>query len=77
MASVRAEEKEYSLEELQRMLAEMAQDLATVPRQPPWIDGGGASSRSKRFHEDTDPTATRKRRTHVSSVELFGSTGYR
>ncbi|XP_010924738.1 uncharacterized protein [Elaeis guineensis] len=76
MANVRREEKEYNLEELQRMLAEMAQDFATLPPQPPWFDAGGASRSSKRFHEDTDPTDTRKRRMHVSSVELFGSTGY-
>ncbi|XP_008810984.2 dnaJ homolog subfamily B member 3-like [Phoenix dactylifera] len=79
MADVRREEKQYSLEELQRMLAEMAQDFATPPTPPTppyWFGGGGASRSSKRFHDDTDPTATRKRRVHVSSVEVFGSTGY-
>ncbi|WOK92530.1 hypothetical protein Cni_G01221 [Canna indica] len=60
MASVNKENKQYSLEELQQMLNQMAQDFASVSPSPPCksADRGSLSS-SQWFQNDMGREATR------------------
>ncbi|CAL9116838.1 unnamed protein product [Musa acuminata var. zebrina] len=72
MARVRREEKQYSMEELQQMLPEMAQDFGS-PSWPCWSADRGSSRGSKWFADDMGREARRKTRLHYPGVELFGS----
>ncbi|KAJ8485713.1 hypothetical protein OPV22_018198 [Ensete ventricosum] len=76
MASVRKEGKQYSLEELQQMLLEMAQDLGS-PSQPRWsADAGWCPRTSNWFADAMERESRRKTRLHFTGMELFGSTTY-
>ncbi|RWW03807.1 hypothetical protein GW17_00032996 [Ensete ventricosum] len=68
--------KQYSLEELQQMLLEMAQDLGS-PSQPRWsADAGWCPRTSNWFADAMERESRRKTRLHFTGMELFGSTTY-
>ncbi|XP_041013103.1 dnaJ homolog subfamily B member 7-like isoform X1 [Juglans microcarpa x Juglans regia] len=74
MKQTRKEKKNYSLEELQRMLVEMAQGFDS----PTWSCGPsivGNSGCSKRTRWETDQMPRRSSRLHASSLGMSGSSG--
>ncbi|RWW13150.1 hypothetical protein GW17_00023152 [Ensete ventricosum] len=68
-------EKQYSIEELQQMLPEMAQDFGSPSRPCRSVDRG-FSRASKWFADDMGREARRKTRLHHPGVELFGSVSH-
>lgn len=76
MSNVRKEEKECSLEELQRMLGEMAQGFDAAPFSSQCFDSGGSdpNRNAKRFLCEEDPMARKQSHVHVSGFDVFGST---
>ncbi|RRT64795.1 hypothetical protein B296_00029385 [Ensete ventricosum] len=67
--------KQYSIEELQQMLPEMAQDFGSPSRPRRSVDRG-FSRASKWFADDMGREARRKTRLHHPGVELFGSVSH-
>ncbi|XP_059447842.1 uncharacterized protein LOC132179323 [Corylus avellana] len=77
MDQTRREDKNYSIEELQSMLLEMAKGFES----PTWFCGpsigeDSGCSNSKRRRWQTNPMPRRGSHLHASGLEMFGSRGY-
>ncbi|KAE8126110.1 hypothetical protein FH972_020855 [Carpinus fangiana] len=77
MDQTRREDKNYSIEELQSMLLEMAKGFES----PTWFCGPSVGedsgcSNSKRRRWQTNPMPRRGSHLHTSGLEMFGSSGY-
>ncbi|XP_062150126.1 uncharacterized protein LOC133858672 isoform X2 [Alnus glutinosa] len=75
MEQTRREDKNYSVEELQSMLLEMAQGFES----PAWFCGPSIaedSRCSKRTRWQSNPMAIRGSHLHTSGLQMFGSSGY-
>lgn len=76
MNQSRREDKSYSLEELQSMFLEMAQEFQSSPT---WFCGPSILEDprcSKRMRWDTNPMSNRGSHLHTTGLGMFGSSGY-